>query len=40
MADLPCFGQVYAMPMNTNDIGLLFTAHEFDYKLKEQKNVV
>ena len=37
MADLPCFGQVYAMPMNTKDIGTRFTAHDFDYKLKERK---
>ena len=38
MTDLPCFGQVYTMPMNTNDIGTRFTAHDFDYKLKERKN--
>jgi hypothetical protein len=37
MADLPYLGQVYAVPMNTNDIGIKFTSHKYDYMLRERK---
>jgi hypothetical protein len=37
MADLPYVGQVYAVPMNANDIGIKFTAHKYDYMLRERK---